>query len=298
MKMPSFIFEGVKTVFVKDITVENAEEWNAATGKIITELIKENINNAEIGVVKGYKISLPWMSTNLYQLVTSESEADLVISGTVRSSFTKNDEVKEKGKYNTKIHKLPYFVKSYERKKDADAAIDLYFTNKSGVAIKTYSNMNMTYTFSKEYLGAPKLTDKGDYVDEIPDNELTMKCLLGYLKSIKMELTPRLVKKEYEVKKVRKIKDKMLDKKQKEAYKLTKKNNYAEAANLYSEVADNAVDKRVVLVAAKYSGILYMLSGNFEKSEIYLKKAGDNTLSSELMKMKNIHQQLKGLGRL
>jgi len=298
MKMPSYVFDGVKTVFVKNIIVEDSEPWNVRTGGTVTELIKKNIKDAQLGAQGGYTITLPWMSTQLYQLVNSEGEADLVISGTIRSSLTKNDESGMKGKYYTATHKLPYMVKKYSRNKDADASIDLQFTNKSGVALKVYSKMNMTYHYSKEYLGAPKLTKDGDFEGEIPDRELTMNCISDYLKSIKADLTPKLITKEYDVKKVKKVKDKSLSKKQKEAYKLTKKENYTAAADLFAEVADNAADKRAVLMASKNTGILYMITGNFEKSEVYLKKSGDNKLITELTKLKDLYQQLQDLGRL
>lgn len=298
MKMPAFVFEGVKTVFVKDITVEDAEDWNAKAGKTLTKLIKENINNAKQGAVKGYESTLPWINTKLYDLVGSEGEADLVISGSIRSNLVKNSKESMKGKFQTPVHKIPYFVKAYERKKEASASLDLYFTNKSGVSVKTYSKLDMSYTFSKEYLGAPKLTSTGDYEGEIPDSELTLNCISDYLKSIKAELTPHLVIKTYDVKKVKKIKDKALAKKQKEAYKLSKKSKYSEAADLFSEAANGAADKRAVQMAAKNSGILYMLTGNLEKADRYIQMTGDKKLVDDLMKLKALHQQLQNLGRL
>lgn len=298
MKMPSFVFEGVKTVFIKDIIVEDAEAWNRGAGMEVKKIIKENLQNARIGKKVHHKVYTPWMSTQLYQLVNSEAEADLVVSGTLRSSLRKNEEVSLKGKYYTELHKIPYFVKKYSKNKDADAAIDLQFTNKDGMAVKSYSKMNMIYHYSKEYLGAPKLNKDGAYEGEVLDREVTLKCLTPYLNTIITELTPKLLTKSYDVKKVKKIKDKSLNKRQKEAYKLVKKEKLSEAADIFAEVAANASDSRSVATANKDAGILYMVTGNFEKAEEFLKKTNDSALLNDLNKRKELYSELKRIGIL
>lgn len=298
MKLPSFVFEGVKTVYIKDIPVEDGELWNRGTGMEVKKILKENIQNGRIGEKAGHKLCTPWMSTQFYQLVNSEAEADLVISGSIRSSLRKNEEVGLKGKYNTETHKLPFFVKKYSKNKDAEAAIDLQFTNKNGVAVKSYSKMNMTYHYSKEYLGAPKLTKDGNYEGEIRDYDITMKCIAPYLNTIVAEITPRLLSKTYDVKKVKKIKDKELKKTNKSANKLLRKGSYAEAADIFAEVAANASDSRSVATANKDAGILYMVTGNFEKAEEFLTKTNDSALLNDLKKRKELYNELKRIGIL
>ncbi len=151
MYMPKIVFENVRNIYVEDVVVvSSSKEWTQEFGTKISNNIKSQIKNSARGAYsKGYYTQCSWMKTNVYNLVDNAAEADLVISGTLKGTFTKKDK-NSVNKLTLKEQSIPYFEENFNHTKLASMEITIKFIKKDGKCLHTYSDTfknNLDETF-------------------------------------------------------------------------------------------------------------------------------------------------------
>ena len=267
--------------FVNKGTIENSFGTDYASS--LKNVLAYKTINAKTGV----KLHTPWLTTKLYDIVDSESEANYVIKGTY--SFTKgsSSSYTEKIIYESGAGNLPIHFYKYTETANASVSFKMgIYASGKATPLKEFP-FNDTKSNSKTLnLEKPAIISPSSLVEG-----LSKSAKYKYL----YEFSPRLVPQKYKFEKV-----KPANKELKKVYKNKKKALKALAetgdikgmGKIYTEMlADDANNADV----HKNLGICYELIGNYTKAKEHYVKSGDKggiKAISSLIKVKELFKKL------
>ncbi len=240
---------------------------------ILYDYLKHFINKEYLGTKKA-KNSNVWLTSPLFSFAKTESEADVVISGSY--SLDKNTEVVEKLMFETSSSynsPIPYF--------------EIESTNKVSLNIILnfkYSNNTLVDTISLTFESKRKPKYKQKTIDE-----LVLKCANSLNHALYNEFA-FIERKAHNYKFLKvKIKDKALKEEYKSAKELLKNGDIANLGNFYKRVYESANTKE----AAYCLGICYELIGNYPKAQEYYKQLPDFHTKTRMKNSMKLFNYLK-----
>lgn len=287
LTLPKTILDGGGSLFVKNLTNSGTEE--ATFGEVYAKTLANILKVKDRGIDKDAKLLNPWLTTSLYQVVESETEADFVISGEYQFASSSSNTFEEKfirETSNALDQNLPISYFSYTASSEASLAVEAVITKKDGSVITTLPFGDRKVKSATMSLEKPNVPSPSSFISDL-SNDAIIKT--GYT------LTASL-----DTKKVRfeglKTKNKEIKKEYKEldnqAEKLLKADNFNAAGKILFQIAALEESEDVFFNIAT----CYELIGNYTKAKEYYDKSGDKSGIKRINEMIAVRDKLKSLG--
>ncbi|WP_462280092.1 hypothetical protein [Salinivirga cyanobacteriivorans] len=278
LDMPKEIFEGGGKIYVQDLT--NEDDPNSNFGSNYAKALRNALNADRVAYGRLGKLYNPWLTTKIYEVVDSKSDADYVISGDYQVSSNSSESnkavyIKETAEVSPQI---PVCYYNYTISNSATVKGNLYLMAKGqDAAYKTLPFKQKKGKSKTKALEKPKVKSPQQYISN---------ARKAAIKQYQYYFSPIIVEKKYRFKNLRgedRKYNRELRKQEREIKDLADQGDIMTMGKMYKEIITHKL--KDLEQGYLNLGMCYEIIGNYTKAKVYYEKSGNKGAIRDINKL-------------